>query len=120
ERQRLRQGSATAAPAHAPALNGARETPNLQLPTTNQLPTANHQFPNRVGSACAFGSWALGVPWQLVLGSWELTRSVKSAAPLGTRLRRRALQDDRRQPEQRDDREAERGPQQRPAFEAGE
>ena len=52
------------------------------IPTTNDqltkaLPIPNFQ-PCRVLRQ-PFGSWALGVPWKLVVGSWELTRALRRA-----------------------------------------
>src|SRR6187551_3641781 len=47
-------------------------TPNLQLPTSKELPTPNLQTlqpgPTR------FGGWRFGVRWELEVGSWESSR----------------------------------------------
>ena len=55
---------------------------NSQSPTTKDQGTPNLQFPkstpNRWNGSwklgVEFGSWALGVPWPLALGSWKLTQ----------------------------------------------
>ena len=50
---------------------------NSQLPTANFQGTPNSQLPS-IGSWW-LGSWKLGVPWSLGVGSWELTPTLRTA-----------------------------------------
>ena len=59
---------------HRSGQSGARDV-NFQLPTTNFQGTSNSQLPTLSRRSRPFGSWELGVPWKLELGSWELTPS---------------------------------------------
>src|SRR6188472_3353643 len=56
-------------------LFGMAGTPNSlsdSFQINSQLPTPNYQKSNAQRPKPQFGSWALGVPWKLEVGSWEL------------------------------------------------
>ena len=54
-------------------------TLNSQSPTPKEPPTANARRSQGAGwdwRHCSVGSWALGVPWELEIGRWQLSLSL--------------------------------------------